>query len=181
MRSKKGAILAMILAAILILALTACEKQKNSDDMDDMDLWKTIDALAKQIPFSQEKVEIVLSTQLTEKPLGSGNNLFHLFESEPVTLADGVIISNVDLRVKRSGDHPGFLVLELDAADGTGVTLEQVQAKYSKLTITNTPRGDSLEEEFAYSQNLSWGTLTFGFKARDPERLASIAFDPKAK
>ena len=181
MRSIRGFILAIVLAAIFVLALTGCEKQGNSGDMEDMDLWKTIDALAKQIPFSQEKVEAVLSAQLTEKPLGSGNNLYHLFESEPVTLADGVIIYNVDLRVKREGEHPGFLVLEMDVTDGTGVTLEQVQAKYSKLAITNTPRGDSLEEEFSYTQNLSWGKLTFGFKARDPERLSSIAFEPKSK
>jgi hypothetical protein len=166
----------MILATIFVLVLTACDKDADSGDMD---LWKTIDALAQEIPFSQEAVETVLSAQLTEKPLGSGNDLFHLFESQPVTLPDGVIISNVDLRIKREGDHPGFLVLEMDVTDGTGVTLEQVQAPYTKLTLTNTPRGDSLEEEFSYSQDLRWGKLTFGFKAGDPERLASIAFDPK--
>jgi len=150
----------------------------NPPDNNAMDLWKTIDTLTQQIPFSQQKVETVLSTQLTEKPLGSGNDLYHLFESQPITLADGVIIFNVDLRIKRSGDHPGFLVLEMDVTGGTGVTLEQVQAQYSQLTITNTPSGDSLEEEYSYSQIFPWGKLSFGFKARDPERLASIAFDP---
>jgi len=167
----------LVVALSLLMAAGVAGEERTDASMD---LWKTIDALTQQIPFSQQKVETALSTQLAEKPLGSGNNLYHLFESQPIALADGVVISNVDLRIKRSGDHPGFLVLVMDETDGAGVTLEQVQAQYSQLAITDIPRGDSLEEEFSYSQIFPWRKLSFGFKARDPERLASIVFDPNA-
>jgi hypothetical protein len=177
---KKHILPAIVLALMFVFA--ACTPEGPTDaDNEAMGLWETIDALTQEIPFSQKGVETALSTQLTEKPLGSGNDQFHLFESQPVTLADGVIISNVDLRIKREGDHPGFLVLEMDVTGGTGVTLEQVQEQYSELTLTSIPSGNSPDEEFSYSQVLTWGKLTFGFKEQDSERLSSIAFDPTAK
>ncbi|MCL2626149.1 MAG: hypothetical protein FWD46_04960 [Cystobacterineae bacterium] len=140
-----------------------------------MSLWQVIEALAEQIPFSKQKVESVLGTQLTETEEG-GNDLFQFFESPPLPLADGVVISNIDLRLKRGGGHPGFLVLEVG---GVCLRLEQIRKKYTQLSIRELPRGRSLEEETSFSQMLPWGQLSFGFKERNRECLASIAFEPK--
>jgi hypothetical protein len=79
---------------------------------------------------------------------------------------------NVDLRIRREGDHLGFLVLQID---GAGITLDQVIAQYNQLKTS----GNSLDEETCYSQVMPWGTLSFGFKERNPDYLSSIAYDPE--
>jgi len=143
--------------------------------MNQTSLWLAIGALAGQIPFSKQKVETALGTRLSEVEK-KGNNLFQFFKSQPIDLADGVVITDVDLRIKRAGGHPGFLVLKMG---GTCVTIEQIRGKYSDLTITAQPSGRSLDEETSFSQSLPWGTLSFGFKERNRNCLATIAFDPK--
>ena len=140
-----------------------------------MTLWQAIDALARQIPFSKLKVQSVLLTDLIERENPS-NELFQFYRSNPIELMEGVKITNVDLRIKRSDAHPGFMVLNID---GACVTLNQVRAHYGGLEITDTPRGRSLDDVTSYTTKLSWGELSFSFKERKPECLASIAFDPK--
>ncbi|MCL2178181.1 MAG: hypothetical protein FWC28_07870 [Proteobacteria bacterium] len=140
-----------------------------------LSLWQTIDTLSQQIPFSKQKIETVLATELTEA-VNKSNKLFHFFKSPPVVLSGGVVISNVDLRIKREGSHPGFLVLEIG---GACITLEQIQEKYSELQISQLPRGQSPNEETGHSQLLPWGKLSLGFKAKNPLCLASVSFEPK--
>ncbi|MCL2778259.1 MAG: hypothetical protein FWD73_09665 [Polyangiaceae bacterium] len=140
-----------------------------------MTLWQIIDALAQQIPFSKQKVEAVLSTQAVEWE-SQFNDLYRFYKSQPVKLADGVIISTIDLRIKRSGNHPGLLGLDID---GTCITESQLIARYGRLRIAGLPRGDSLDEESVYAQEMPWGTLSFGFKDRKPECLSSVGFGPK--
>lgn len=140
-------------------------------------LWQAISILAQQVPFTKAKVETVLSTHLIEKPGDYfGKDVSQYFKSVPVELDDGVLISNVDLRVKRTGEDPGFMVLEIE---GACVTLKQVRSHYSTLTITGSPRGRSLDDATSHSTEFPWGKLSFGFAERNPECLAWIAFDPK--
>jgi hypothetical protein len=138
-------------------------------------LWQAIELLAQQIPFSKQKVETTLSTQLTEVE-DDFNKLFQFYKGGPTQLADGVTISNVDLRIKRDGGHPGFLVLSID---GACITLEQLRKQYSELQVSQIPRGRSLEEETSFSQPLPWGKISFGFKEKNRDCLASIAMEPK--
>jgi len=140
-----------------------------------MPLWQIIVTLALQIPFSKQKVESVLSTPVFEVD-NTPNDQLHSYESKPVELADGVVISTIDLRIKRVGKDPGFLVLNID---GTCITKDQLEARYKHLRITGTPHGHSLEERTVYSQDMPWGTLSFGFKERKPDCLATVVFDPK--
>ncbi|MCL2776435.1 MAG: hypothetical protein FWD73_00415 [Polyangiaceae bacterium] len=140
-----------------------------------MTLWQVVVALALQIPFSKQKVEAVLSTQVVETE-SQFNDLFRFYKSLPVKLSDGVIIPTIDLRIKRVGKDPGFLVLDID---GTCITREQLEARYKHLKITGTPRGHSLNEETSYSQDMPWGRLSFGFKERKPACLASVVINPK--
>jgi hypothetical protein len=141
----------------------------------EMSLWQAIEALTQQIPFTKAKVERVLSTVLTETD-NTGNDVFQFYESPSLGLKDGVAITNVDLRIKRRGVHPGFMVLEIG---GTCVTLKEARVHYSDLVITGSPSGRSLDDATSHSSMQSWGRLSFGFSERNPDCLAYIAFDPK--
>ena len=137
--------------------------------------WQAVDALVMQIPFSKQKVETLLKTSLNETD-NTGNDVFQFYESPPVTLKDGVVIRNVDLRIKRTGPHPGFMVMEIE---GLCITLDQIRRRYGPLEITETPHGHSLDDETSHSVMQPWGKLSFGFAERNPDCLASIVFDPK--
>ncbi|MCL2779766.1 MAG: hypothetical protein FWD73_17375 [Polyangiaceae bacterium] len=140
-----------------------------------MTLWQIIDALAQQIPFSKQKVETVLSTHLAEKD----RNTYTIFLEGPgPELQEGVQIRLVDLRLARGaeGITKGFLVLDIG---GTCITTSQLMVKYDYLRITDTPSGHSLNGTTAYSQDMSWGKLSFGFEEKNPDCLADVAFDPK--
>ena len=140
-----------------------------------MTLWQAIDALARQVPFSKSGIENTLSTRLSETD-DEGSDVFQFFKGTPVKLTDGVVIENVDLRIKRQGAHPGFMVLRLG---GPCVGLDAVRGHYGGLEITDVPRGRSLDEATTHSARLPWGQLSFSFTERNPGCLASVAFKPK--
>jgi hypothetical protein len=140
----------------------------------EMTFWKTIEALAEQIPFAKQRVEALLHTTLRETD-NAGNDVFQFYESPPIELADGVVISNVDLRIKRTGEHPGFMVLEIG---GQCVTLEKIRLRYGNVRMTDSPRGNFQYAKVHYTANLPWGSLSFGFLERSPDCLASVALSP---
>jgi hypothetical protein len=139
-----------------------------------MTLWQAIDALAAQLPFSMQKVGRTLSTTLSDTH-AEGGTVFQFFEGTPVRLADGAELARIDLRIKREGAHPGFLVLELK---GRCVPLAEVRQHYPALEITGVPRGRSLDESTSHTATLGWGRLSFGFTERNPDCLTFVAFDP---
>jgi hypothetical protein len=142
----------------------------------DRTLWQVIDALIQQIPFTRKKVETVLAIQLIDTQQ-TVNPFFDFYESPAVIhLAEGVVISEVDLRIKREGPHPGILHLEIG---GICITIDQLEARYGTLKIISTPTGHSLEESFTYAPDLPWGKLYFGFKERNPDCLSGVGFAPK--
>jgi hypothetical protein len=142
-----------------------------------MTLWEVVDALSRQIPFEKEKIEVALASKLRETE-DTGNDVFQFFKSDRVYLQDGVVIANVDLRIKRSGGHPGFISLALE---GPCIDLDQLRRRYDKLEITGAPRGGSLDEQTYHSVEMPWGKLSFGFKESNPKCLASVIFKPKEK
>lgn len=140
-----------------------------------LSLWQVVAVLTEQSPYTKAKIEGLLPVTLVErKTFGSDINQF--FKSDPVLLNDGSVILNIDLRLKRHGFDPGFLVLELG---GTCVPLEEVRGHYGDLQITDTPHGHSLDEKTSYTAYLPWGELSFGFAERNPDCLASVVFEPK--
>ncbi|WP_232435294.1 hypothetical protein [Burkholderia ubonensis] len=165
----------------VVIWLAGCSRADGKDVQDShmtqstMTRWQAIDALAQQVPFSKARIEQTLSTRLTEIDR-EGNVVFHRFKSTPVTLSDGVVIENVDLRIKRQGADPGFMVLRLG---GTCVGLDAVRGRYDHLEIVDVPRGRSLDESTTHAEKLPWGELAFGFLERNPGCLAFVAFDPK--
>ncbi|WP_295982355.1 hypothetical protein [uncultured Variovorax sp.] len=139
-----------------------------------MSLWLAIDMLVAQIPFSKEKVESVVATQLSDTH-APGGQVFQFFEGTPVRFEDGVEASKFDLRIKREGAHPGFLVVDVQ---GRCVPLDEVRRHYADLAITDVPRGRSMEEATSYTATLGWGRLSFGFREKNPGCLAFVVFDP---
>ena len=168
----------------LMVFIAGCA-QANGQNIQDaqmtqskMTLWQAIDVLSNQIPFSKTKVEKLLSTQFTETDEG-GNDVFQFFKSDPIKLLDGVVIENVDLRIKRIGPNPGFLALDMG---GSCVTLDDVRAHYKDLRITDRPRGRSLDEVTSHTTTLPGGDLSFSFKESNRTCLASVVLNPqKAK
>ncbi|MCC8397430.1 hypothetical protein LJ656_33240 [Paraburkholderia sp. MMS20-SJTR3] len=145
----------------------------------DTTLWQTIDTLVEQIPFTKAKVESVLMTQLAEKDASRRaipNTAFEFYVGGPIGLLDGIVIGNVDLRIRREPGHPGFLVL--NQFSGACISLATVRAHYGNLKMTDYPRGRSAYETAAFSAILPWGKLSFGFLERNLGCLEGISFAP---
>ncbi|NIF76904.1 hypothetical protein F3J20_05740 [Paraburkholderia sp. Cy-641] len=144
-----------------------------------MTLWQAIDALTQKIPFSRNNVEDALATHLVKKDTSDNpikNTAFQFYTGGPIRLSDGMIIRNVDLRIRNKAGHPGLLVLYLN---GTCVGMSDVCAHYGDLKLTYPPRPDSTYAFTGYSAFPLWGKLSFSFLERNPDCLASLAFDPK--
>ena len=168
------------LLASMAIGSTSCAYAINKDipmskpSNTPMTLWQALAQLSQHIPFSKEGVEKVLAAKLTQTAVQS-NEYFWFYESESVALADGAALK-VDLRIKREGVHPGFLVINLS---GSRIKLVEVRSHYEGLQITDYPRGSSLDESTSYTATLPWGALSFSFKERQPDWLASVVFKPK--
>ncbi|WP_332309602.1 hypothetical protein [Burkholderia ubonensis] len=170
--------LAIFGLAIWLAGCGPAAKQYRQDShmtQPDLTLWQAIDTLAQQIPFTKANIENLLSTQLFEDGNGPAG-ITQYYKSAPIPLSDGVVIETVDLRIKRHGAHPGFMVLWLS---GSCVGLDTVREHYGNVKITDTPRGHSLDEVTSHTTALQWGELSFSFKERNPKCLSSVAFAPK--
>lgn len=139
-----------------------------------MTIWQLIDRLPAALPFSKEKIENMLGAALGEPERG-GNDVFQFFENSAPIPVGTATIASVDLRLRRSGGHPGFLVLGISE---NCITLADVRDRYLTLQITDVPRGRSLHDATAYSANEPWGRLSFSFKVSKPECVATVVFDP---
>ena len=146
-----------------------------------MTIWQAIDALARQIPFTKDKIEkvlgIALQTESNDKFVIPPKS-FHPYVGERIQLDGGVVIEDVDFRISHRRNDPGFLVIHVA---GACIGLASVRSNYRDLTITGHPRGRSLDEATAYSSSLGWGRLSFGFRERNPDCVASVSFDPEKK
>ena len=141
---------------------------------NEMTLWNVVDALAMQVPFAREKVELLLSTKLRQV---DQNPYTVFYAGGTVPLANDVLISAIDLRLGRElGDNYGFMSIGLS---GKCVLIDDVRDQYGLLEITETPRGRSPDEKTYHTVKQDWGELSFGFSERNPDCLSVIVFDPK--
>lgn len=137
-----------------------------------MTLFEVIDLLVQQVPFKKEKVEHTLSTSFF---LREQNEYTISFNANDIQLADGVLIRNIELRASKNLQTPGLLIIDIV---GKCFSLKKIKNHYDALEITGVPRGKSLDESTTYSASLPWGTLSFGFKERDPQCLSWVVLDP---
>jgi len=158
----------------LILSVTACatEFQKGMGmGIQHITLWQLIERLAAQPSLSPGKIQQVLPTNFSER-LRYPNTLF--YEGGSLHLADHITIEAIDLRVRLTDETQGMVLLDIT---GACVALEQVEVHYPDLVPTDVPRGRSLEEKTYWTTYPLWGKLSFGFKERNPNCLASVVID----
>ncbi|WP_431112986.1 hypothetical protein [Variovorax paradoxus] len=169
-RSVLVSIVSPFLGASLVPTVSAGKAARSAERMT---LWEAINALAAQAPFSKPGVEGVLSLPLrpVEQP---ANPLFDFFDGAGLELQGGLIVSRVDLRIKKEDRGVGLLVLNLD---GACIGLDDVRARHESLAITGLPRGGSAEEAMTFTSSQAWGKISFGFKERRPKCLAYVVLD----
>lgn len=136
-------------------------------------LWQVVEELTKRIPFKKSSIEDLFLISLIETRK-STHTVF--YEGQSVKLNEGVVIEKIDLRIGMEDGHPGFLVLDLG---GECLGLDNVQAQFKSTKISQIPTGRSVDEATVHTSMHSWGTLSFGFREKDPKCLAYIAFDPR--
>lgn len=131
-------------------------------------IWKIIDLISQQTPFTKEKIENAtggfLSNKTEDGPVTS-------FTGDNVPLADDIFIQKVELR--QNSNRPGSGLVLLDVS-GRCISVEQLKTKYKMLEITEFPRGRSLDETTTYTSHFPWGAISFGFKEKNPECLSWI-------
>ena len=158
----------------LFFAQTTGSAQTKGSPMknNEMTLWQLSDAISRTMPTSKSSIESLLGIVFKEER----NTPFVLLTSEPgITLADSVSIDKVSLFVRPSMifDEKSAFALELS---GTCIPLAAVREHYGQLTLTQSPRGRSLEETTVYTVNQPWGSLAFAFKEKQPACLFSMTY-----
>ena len=159
-------------AAAALPACLAAALLPEGNPMKTLDLWTVIDYLPTRLPFATDKIESALNVVLTRN---SENAYFTFYAATDLALSQGVVIENIDLRIKKEQPHPGFLVLTLS---GTCVPKSEVLGRYEGLELTGVPRGRSPDEEASYSRVERWGRLSFGFAEHTPGCLRTVVFNP---
>jgi len=137
-------------------------------------LWQLIAVLLGQSDFTLDSVKQVLPIEFTERPR---NSFFSPWESESLRLVDQVKIKTVDLRISHKDGISRMLVLDL-APDSACITLEQVRTHFPEGVYEFAPpRFRSPNEKNYYTLRQPWGEISFGFKVRNPDCLASVVID----
>lgn len=143
-----------------------------------LDIWTLIQQLTTDIPFTPEKIAHRLKVTLRQV---SQTSAFALLEGGPVSLANGVVIRKIDLRVPLQGNHPGILVLSLA---GHCITHQEKQAHYPQMTILRVPRPEQLASDGTgtvwMGTQKPWGKLLFAFPvaAMVKDCMTAIVLDP---
>ncbi len=150
--------------SVIALVVAACSgvapiASTNDASANSSTLWQVVEALVRGMPFSVARVEAVLHNRLDDDAQRS-NEAFRFYKnayknkSDAVSLNGGVIVRDLDLRVRRSPPHSAFLVLGLA---GRCITLDELRKHYADLRITGVPRDGSADEATTYSSSASWG------------------------
>lgn len=134
----------------------------------DITIWKMIDLISQQVPFTKEKLESVTRRFLSKK---TGDGPVISFTGHNVPLADDIFIQKIELRQNPNHPRSGLVVIDVS---GRCISVDQLKTNYEKLEITEFPRGKSLDETTTYTSRFVWGAISFGFKEKNPECLSWI-------
>lgn len=166
---------AMIVSiASMLPCATATHAKGTAMDPTMSALNQLVERFSAAAPIDRHRAERILGVPLHHRDSTKTQAIWQArdIRSGPLTLA-------VELResVAGSGGTPGAL-LAIDVTSGC-VHAEDVAAHYKPWTLTDIPRGRSLDEQTSWSREERWGRLSFGFAERRPECLASIVFEAK--
>lgn len=130
------------------------------------DLFDRIARAAEQPPETAADVEALFGIAMAPVPTGTSEQEFR---SSATTGG----IEKARLRLPERSGHKSA-VLSLMLLPETAPTRDEVEAAVSGLTLERLPRGRSLKEEVVIGKDMPWGRLSFGFAARDRNRLRSV-------
>jgi len=165
-------IASMLVTLIISTTAYAVESQKKIYmDTQRTTLWQLIGKLGVYPSLSPDKIKQILPTDFSKR---LRTDYFSYYNGGPLHLAEQISIEAIDLRVRLMDETKGLVVLSLA---GACVTLNDVHLHYQDIRITGHPRGHSLDEKTSWSTYQPWGKLSFGFKERNPDCLASVTIN----
>jgi len=172
MKGIKPTLMATMLA-FLSISTTACateSQMRASMNIQNTTLWQLIEALTVPPLFLPDTIKRVFPVEFSER---GNNGYFSFHEGGPLHLADQVLIKKVTVSIKNADGVIRSLVLNL-APSGACVTRRDLHAHYPNTEITGAPRGGSLDEETVWTVLEPWARLSFGFKEKNPDCLATV-------
>lgn len=130
------------------------------------------------IPAASSAIESLAIDKL-DNPLLSlaflkENEYINFYKAEPVTLADGIQISAIELRLSKQ--RQGMMPLLTFSPLGQCITLKSIKEHYLDLKMTDYPRGHSENEVTSFSTpaDTSGQKISFSFTVKDPDCLARV-------
>jgi len=160
----------------LAMGVTACTTDSQTKipmKTSNLSLWQLIEMLGNQPSLLPDKIKQVLPIAFVKSD-HIGHTSF--YDGDRLLLRDQIDIEAVELRVRNEDETRGMVSLDLDPS-GACVTFDDVRGRFPGLVLTDYPRGQSLDEEASWSIQRSWGKLSFGFKERNPDCLATVVLD----
>ncbi|AYM89876.1 hypothetical protein D9980_04365 [Serratia sp. 3ACOL1] len=142
--------------------------------MDSINFWRFVNSVKVQLPEGLAQIAHFFNGAFVVE---DENDVFISYKNKNFMLDGKVNIENIGAKVFRKNNKNAPYLLTLQVS-GICITLPEVKQHYSDLTITDVPRGRSLEEETSYttvrySNNVK---LSFGFAEKKPDCLRSIVF-----
>lgn len=163
-----------ILGALFLGALPGVWAGQNNVvklNMQNINLWQLIDVLTEYPSFAPSDLSTVLPVGFVQ---ASRRSSFTVYRGGAASLAEGVELASVEVRSDHEDARLGLISIQLT---GICVTLAQVREHYPDIVLSDTPRGRSLEEVTGFSAVKPWGKVSFGFKERNRECLATVTID----
>lgn len=152
--------------AIALLPCTGMAEVKQPQN-----IWQFIPAASSAIKsLSINDVDNALLTFRSSKE----NEYIHFYKAKPFKLADGLRISDIELRLSKNrlGMRPMLVFTVLNQC----ITIAMVKEHYHYLSMSDYPRGHSENEvtSFSTSANINGQKISFSFMVKDPVCLASV-------
>jgi len=144
-----------------------------------MKLEELVQMLEAAAPWTIKRVESVFASASS---LARSNNAIAIHTMGPFCYEEKLIIEEVHLRVRTNTNKMSRLIISL-SEDAGRFTFDRIKSAWPDIRIdpSTYPRGQSWDEKRHYQTNRPWGRLSFGFKERQPDCLASITFIPKER
>jgi len=161
---------------ILTMSAITCttnSQMRTSMKIQNTSLWQLIGTLGNHPSLLPDKIKQVLPIEFVTR---NNNGYFSSYDGGRLLLLDKIDIAAVLLRVRNENEARGMVSLYLDPS-GACITPDDVHGHFPDVVITDHPRGHSLDEQTYWSIQQPWGELSFGFKERNPDCLASVVLD----
>lgn len=134
-------------------------------------LWQAIEQLAREMPFTPDKVEQVLGTSMAVKR--QTPHVTQWVSDGPVALREGLHISGISLALGPESEFNARSGLDIELG-GACIKLDQVRQQFGELKVTQAPRGHSGNETTVLVSSQPWGRISFAFTADNPDCLFRV-------